>query len=113
MERYHSFKNLIVGHVKELRNSFTKIKTNELQTPEMGSRLGKGKRLTDRMIDHYNVLEMQSDKIKHACQICEKLFGLYISKYVQATSTIAQFLSRRFSWCKYQNQVVEGQCGNC
>ncbi|GFU79845.1 uncharacterized protein TNCV_4313511 [Trichonephila clavipes] len=76
-----------VGHVqKRMGTRLRKLKQMSSKLSDGKSIGGKG-RLTDRMIDLITTYygNVQSDKIKHACQICEKLFGLYISIYVQAT----------------------------
>ncbi|GFT90733.1 uncharacterized protein TNCV_3010921 [Trichonephila clavipes] len=75
-----------VGHVKK------RIGTRLRKLKQMSSKLSDGKsiggkgRVTDRMIDlittYYGNAIRQN---KTSCQICEKLFGLYISIYVQAT----------------------------
>ncbi|GFW22996.1 uncharacterized protein TNCV_3647731 [Trichonephila clavipes] len=75
-----------VGHVqKRMGTRLRKLK-------QMSSKLSAGKsiggkgRLTDKMIDLITTtMEMQSEKIKHACRKCERMFGLYIFIYVQAT----------------------------
>ncbi|GFX75042.1 uncharacterized protein TNCV_1846141 [Trichonephila clavipes] len=76
-----------VGHV------LNRMETHLQKLKQMSSKLCDGKsigekgRLTDRMIDLITTYygNVQSVKIKHACQICEKLFGLYIYICVQAT----------------------------
>ncbi|GFY12247.1 uncharacterized protein TNCV_283501 [Trichonephila clavipes] len=85
-----------VGHVqKRMGTRLRKLKQMSSKLSDGKSIGGKG-RLTDRMIDLITTYYGNAMEIKHACQICEKLFGLYISIYVQATKrSIAQFLSRR------------------
>ncbi|GFX75574.1 hypothetical protein TNCV_4714811 [Trichonephila clavipes] len=73
---------------------FKRMGTRLRKLKQMSSKLSDGKSIENilngkvKQNDRLNykcTMEMQSDKIKHACHICEKLLRQYISIYVQAT----------------------------
>ncbi|GFW32562.1 uncharacterized protein TNCV_1121911 [Trichonephila clavipes] len=112
MEKISQFQKLnVLDMFKRMRNSFTKIKTKMSSKLSDGKSIGGKGSLTDRMIDLITTYYGNAIRQNKTClsDMRKAVWAVYFHIRSSDEEPLHSFCPvGPNSWCKYQNQVVEG-----